>query len=164
MLPPIKGVCTAQSHSETEPRRCYLLAGAVALPSLPGRLSPGGATSWLGRLHHPQQSGSEWVDLFGPNWVFQGPNCPKIKPMGSPPISNLIIVLTTINPKTISAACSGASIASSGEFPANFPRSSDEPSVILLWTFGKLLDLRRYTWRVPTSFFGKLLDFSDLFP
>ena len=154
VLPPVKGGCTAQSRSETEPKQLHLLAGAVAPPNLPGRLSLGGATSWLGRLHLPQQSGSEWVDPFGPNWVFQGPNCPKIKLMGSPPISNLIIVLTTINPKTISAACSGASITSSDEFPANFRRSSDEPSVMLLRTSGKLLDLRRSTWQVPTSFFG----------
>ena len=117
----------------------------------------GGSTAW-------QTSGSEWIDPFGPIWVFQGPNCPKIKPMGSPPITNLIIMLTTINPKTISAAYSGASITSSGEFPANFFRSSDEPSVMLLRTSGKLLDLRRSTWQVPTSFFGKLMDFSDLFP
>ena len=116
----------------------------------------GGSTAW-------QKSGSEWVDPFGPIWVFQGPNCPKIKLMGSPPISNLIIVLTTIFPKTFTATCSGASIASSGELPANFRRSSDEPSVMLLRTSGKLLDLRRSTWRVLTSFFGKLMDFLDLF-
>ena len=100
-----------------------------------------------------KKSGSEWSDPFGPIWVCQGPNCPKIKLMGSPPISNLIIVLTMINPKTISTACSGASIASSGELPVNFRRSSVEPSVMLLRTSGKLLDFCRSTWRVPTSFF-----------
>ena len=105
----------------------------------------GGSTAW-------QKSGSEWVDPFGPIWVFQGPNCPKIKLMGSPPISNLIIVLTTIFPKIFTATCSGASIASSGELPAKFRRSSDEPSVMLLRTSGKLLDLQRSTWRVSTSF------------
>ena len=105
----------------------------------------GGSTTW-------QKSGFEWVDPFGPIWVFQGPNCPKIKLMGSPPISNLIIVLTTIFPKTFTVTCSVASIASSGELPANFRRSSDEPSVMLLRTSGKLLDLRRPTWRVLTSF------------
>ena len=111
-----------------------------------------------------QKSGSKWVDPFGSIWVFQRPNCPKIKLMGSPPILNLIYMLTTTFLKTFTATCSGASIASSSELPANFGRSSDEPSVMLLRTSGKLLDLRRFTWRVPMSFFGKLMDFSDLFP
>ena len=93
----------------------------------------GGSTAW-------QKSGSEWVDPFGPIWVFQGPNCPKIKLMGSPPISNLIIVLTMIFSNTFTATCFGASITSSNELLANFYRSSDEPSVMLLRTSGKLLD------------------------
>ena len=87
--PPVRGGCTAQSRSETKPRWCHCLAGAVAPPSLARRLSPGGATSWLGWLHLSQPLGSEWVDPFGPIWVFQGPNCPKIKLMGSPPIFQL---------------------------------------------------------------------------
>ena len=89
-VPPLcQGGCTAQSSSKIELRRLHLLAGAVAPPSLAGRLSPGGATSWPGRLHLLVQSGSEWLASFGPISVFQGPNCPKIKLMGSPPIFQL---------------------------------------------------------------------------
>ncbi|THU64788.1 hypothetical protein C4D60_Mb01t30130 [Musa balbisiana] len=43
--PPDRGGATAQSHSETEPRRCHRLTGAVLPPSLTRRLSPGGATA-----------------------------------------------------------------------------------------------------------------------
>lgn len=157
MPPPEWGDCTAQSRSETEPRRRHrpaflgdhLLDDATA--------DPGGATAW-------QEFWSEWVDPFGPIWVYQGPNCPQIKLMVSPRIPNLIYKLTTIFLKTFTATCSGASIASSGELPANFRRTSDEPSAMLRRTSGKLLDLQRSTWRVLTSFFGKLLGFSDLFP
>ena len=82
-------------------------------------LALGGSTTW-------QKSGSEWVDPFGPIWVFQGPNCPKIKLMGSPPICNLIIVLTMIFPKTFTATYSGASIASSGELLSIIRRTLGE--------------------------------------
>ncbi|THU50637.1 hypothetical protein C4D60_Mb06t22380 [Musa balbisiana] len=45
-VPPLdRGGATAQSHSETEPRRCHRLTGAVLPPSLTRRLSPGGATA-----------------------------------------------------------------------------------------------------------------------
>ena len=129
--------------------RLHLSAGAVAPPSLAAlAVAPpgwGGCTSWCNQGPNGSLHSAHFES-------FQGPNCPKIKLMGSPPISNLIIVLTTIFPKTFTATCSGASIASSGELPANFRRSSDEPSVMLLRTSGKLLDLRRSTWRVPTSF------------
>ncbi|THU44073.1 hypothetical protein C4D60_Mb02t03530 [Musa balbisiana] len=43
--PPDRGGTTTQSYSETEPRRCHRLTGAVLPPSLTRRLSPGGATA-----------------------------------------------------------------------------------------------------------------------
>ena len=88
-----------------------------------------GSTAW-------QKSGSEWVDPFGPIWVFQGPNCPKIKLMGSPPIPNLIYMLTTIILKTFTTACSDTSIASSGELPANIQRNSDDAPTNFRQTLG----------------------------
>ena len=87
MPPPVRGGCTSCQSSKTELRRCHLLSGEVAPPSLARRLSPGrlhllagavaprslagrhslgGATSLLGRLHLPQQPGSEWVEPFDP--------------------------------------------------------------------------------------------------
>ena len=119
------------------------LSGAVAPPSQNSEIEPWAmppSTQAVPPL--AKSSGSEWADPFGPIWVYQGPNCLKIKLMGSPLISNLIIMLTTIFLKTFTATCSGVSIASSGELPANFRRLSDEPLVMLLRTSDKLLDLR----------------------
>jgi hypothetical protein len=57
MPPPVRGGCTSCQSSKTELRRCHLLSGEVAPPSLARSLSPGGATSWLGRLHRPVSLG-----------------------------------------------------------------------------------------------------------
>ncbi|THU60215.1 hypothetical protein C4D60_Mb07t10290 [Musa balbisiana] len=74
--PPVRGGATAQSHSETEPRRCHRLTGA-AVPS-PDR---GSATA---QPHsEARQLGSAIADPGGASaaqgiWLRQGPNCPKI--------------------------------------------------------------------------------------
>ena len=86
--PPIRGGCTSCKISETELRRCHRQTRAVAPPSQSSETEP-----WA--LPPPTQavpplakkSGSEWADPFCLIWVRQGPNCPKIKLMGSPPIS-----------------------------------------------------------------------------
>ena len=106
------------------------LSKAVAPPSQSSKTEP-----WAVPL--PTQAvpplakkfGSEWADPFGPIWVYQVPNCPQIKLIGSPPIPNLIYMITTIFLKTFTTPCSGASITSSGKLPANIRQtSSDAPT------------------------------------
>ncbi|CAL9083138.1 unnamed protein product [Musa acuminata var. zebrina] len=87
--------------------------------------------------------GFEWADPFGPIWVCQEPNCPQIKLMGSPLISNLIYMLTMIFLKTFTATCSGVSIASSGE-------ASDELPTNIRRTFGNAPAYFRQTPRLAT--------------
>ena len=66
--------------SKTELRRCHLSVREVAPPSLARRLSSGGATSWLGRLHRPVSLGGLAQAVPPPglggctSWCNQGPN------------------------------------------------------------------------------------------
>ena len=58
------GDCITRQSSKLELRRCYRLTEEVAPPSLAWRLSPGGATSWLGQLHRPVSLGDlAWAVL-----------------------------------------------------------------------------------------------------
>ena len=143
-VPPLcQGGCTAQSCSKTELRRCHLSVREVAPPSLARRLSSGGATSRLGRLHRPVSLGglaqavpppglggcTSWCNQ-GPNGSFhsaqfqsfRGPIAPRLSQWDHLPFSNLIIMLTTIKSKTTSAAllrCVNRSFRRvSGELPS----------------------------------------------
>ena len=69
-----------------QPRRLHLLAGAVAPPNPTAQaVAPpgwGGCTSWCNQGPNGSLHSAHFES-------FQGPNCPKIKLMGSPPIFKL---------------------------------------------------------------------------